>query len=33
MLNYHDILIRTGVWPTEFVGIRAPRGRREASIR
>jgi hypothetical protein len=32
MLNYHDILIRTSVWPTQFaVGIGAPRGRREAS--
>jgi hypothetical protein len=35
MLNYHDILIRSCVWPTPFVvvGMSAPRGRREASNR
>jgi hypothetical protein len=35
MLNYRDILIRSCVWPTRFVvvGMGAPRGRREASIR
>jgi hypothetical protein len=34
MLNYHDILIHTSVWPAQFeAGIGAPRGSWEASIR